>query len=130
MAHELPEPPFHDSAAEVLHSAREHLAELLELFTLEVRYSGLMLGKVVAMAVIAALATFSVWGLLMAAMLMALLGSGWSWPATLMILALANGGTLFGALWLMRRSLMRIGVDGTRQALGLGLGLEVADVSD
>ena len=126
MAHEPPEPPFHDSAAKVLHSAREHLAELLELFTLEVRYSGLMLGKVAAMAVIAALATFSVWGLLMAAMLMALLGSGWSWPAALMILALANGGALFGALWLMRRSLMRIGVDGTRQALGL----EVADVSD
>ncbi|HYQ72431.1 MAG TPA: hypothetical protein VET88_10960 [Gammaproteobacteria bacterium] len=98
-------------------AVRRQLAALLELFTLELRYSGLMLGSAVAMAVIAALAALSVWGLMLASALSWLHAAGWSWAAALVFMALANSAIVLLSLRLMQRALMRIGIDNTRRAL-------------
>lgn len=118
--------PLPQATLEVFRSCHRYLVELLDLLTLELRYSGLMLGSVAAMALIAALAAFTIWALLNGALLMALVGWGWSWPAALVSLAVLNGVLLLGALWQMRRALARIGLDNTRQALGL----ETTDVPE
>lgn len=120
------EPTLQEAAAQVLAAARRQLAELLELFTLEMSYSGLMLGSAIALAAIAALALFSVWGLLLAATATGLLTFGWSWTTVLIVLAAANVLLVFASLWLMRRSLARIGIERTRHALGL----DVSHVSE
>jgi membrane protein implicated in regulation of membrane protease activity len=85
-----------------------------------------MLGSALALAAIAALALFSLWGLLLAATAAGLLALGWSWAATLTVLAAANALLVFGSLWLMRRSLAHIGIERTRHALGL----DVSHVSE
>ncbi len=110
-----------EAAAGVFATTRQHLAQLLTLLTLEVRYAGLMLGLTIAMALIGALAAFSAWGLLLAAALTGLLALGWSWSLALSSLALANATLALISLWLMRRALMRIGLESTRRALGLEL---------
>jgi len=108
-----------DALSDVLKSGRRQITELLELITLEARYSGLMLGVVLAMAVMAVLAVFSMWGLFLAATVLSLLASGWSFIASLVVLAVANGMMLGLAVWLMHRAIVRIGFAGTRQVLGL-----------
>ena len=108
-----------DALADVLESSRRQITELLELITLETRYSGLMLGVVLAMAVMAVLAVFSMWGLFLAATVLWLLASGWSLIASLVTLAAANGMILGLAVWLMHRAVVRIGFAGTRHVLGL-----------
>jgi|GEM_PF-2410400 len=108
-----------DALADVLESSRRQITELLELITLEARYSGLMLGVVLAMAVMAVLAVFSMWGLFLAATVLWLLASGWSLIASLVALAVANGMILGLAVWLMHRAIVRIGFTGTRHVLGL-----------
>ena len=100
-------------------AVRRQLAALFELFTLELRYSGLMLGTAVAMAVIAAVAALSVWGLMLASALTSLHAAGWSWAAALLLMALANSAIVLLSLWLMQRALTRIGIDNTRRALQL-----------
>ncbi len=111
---------LHAAATAVADAARRQLAALLELFTLELRYSGLMLGTAVAMAVIAALAALSVWGLALASALSWLHAAGWSWAAALLAMALVNGSIMLLSLWLMQRALLRIGIDNTRRALRMG----------
>ncbi len=78
-----------------------------------------MLGVVLAMAVMAVLAVFSMWGLFLAATVLWLLASGWSLIASLVTLAAANGMILGLAAWLMHRAVVRIGFAGTRHVLGL-----------
>lgn len=117
---EQTELPLREAAASVFSGLRRQFAELLELFTLEVRYSGLMLGSVVGLALVVALAIFSLWGLFLAAAGVWLSAAGWGWAGILSILALANAVLVLAALWLMRHSLKRIGIRHTRQALGLG----------
>jgi len=112
-------PPLHEAAAAAVATARRQLAELLELLTLEVRYSGLLLSRAATLAVVTALAAFSAWGLLMAAAAAWLLKSGTSWSTLLLALAAANGMVMFASLCLIRHALQRVGVDLTRQALGL-----------
>lgn len=112
-------PSLAETAARLFEARRRQLAELLTLLTLEARYAGLMLGVTIAMAMISALAAFSAWGLLQAAVLSWLLASNWQWSSALTALALANGALIVLSLWLMRRSLARIGLDSTRRALGL-----------
>ncbi len=117
-----PDPPsLGEAVAGVFATTRQHLAQLLTLLTLEVRYSGLMLGMTLAMALIGALAVFSAWGLLLAAALGGLLALGWSWSLALGSLALANVLLALISLWLMRRALMRISLESTRRSLGLDL---------
>ena len=115
-------PPLHEALLGVVESSRRQVAELLELFTLELRHSGLMLGRAITQAIIAAIAMFSVWALLLAAVASALLAAGWSLSVALTLLALANVALLLGALWIMRRALSGVGIDSTRKALGLGVG--------
>jgi hypothetical protein len=110
-----------EAVAGVFATTRQHLAQLLTLFTLEARYAGLMLGMTLALALIGALAAFSAWGLLLAAALSGLLALGWSWSLALGSLALANVLLALLSLWLMRRALTRIGLESTRRALGLDL---------
>jgi hypothetical protein len=110
-----------EAVAGVFATTRQHLAQLLTLFTLEARYAGLMLGMTLALALIGALAAFSAWGLLLAAALSGLLALGWSWSLALSSLALANVLLALLSLWLMRRALTRIGLESTRRALGLDL---------
>ena len=112
--------PLTDLFSDVLRSGRRQVTELLDLTLLEARYSGLMLGVVLAMAVLSVLAGFSVWGLLLAVIASGLLESGWSMINTLAMLALANGVLLFLALWLMRRAIVRVGFPATRRVIGLG----------
>lgn len=110
-----------EAVAGVFATTRQHLAQLLTLFTLEARYAGLMLGMTLALALIGALAAFSAWGLLLAAALSGLLALGWSWSLALGSLALANVLLALISLWLMRRALTRISLESTRRALGLEL---------
>lgn len=114
-------PPLGDAVTEAFKASRRHLAELLELVTLEIRYSGLMLASVAALAVITALAAFSVWGLLVAAAVAGLIALGWGWTMALLIVAAANGLLAGLAVWLLRRALSRVGIDSTRHALSLGV---------
>lgn len=111
--------PLRDALGDLLTHSRGQLSELLKLITLEVRYSGLMLGVVVAMAVLSVVALFSMWGLLLAAAVSWLLATGWSVVASLVIVALANGLLLCLSLWQIYRALVRIGFTYTRQVLGL-----------
>ncbi|WP_207062114.1 hypothetical protein [Motiliproteus sp. SC1-56] len=115
-----PELPLGKTVAEYFQSNRRYIAELLNLLTLEVRYSGLMLGSVIALALIAALALFSLWALANAALLLWLVTQAWAWPFALLLGAGLNLLLLLAALWQIRRALARMGVDATRQALGLG----------
>ncbi|OMH33621.1 hypothetical protein [Motiliproteus sp. MSK22-1] len=119
-------PTLIETAVDVMVTTQRQLAQLLELFTLEVRYSGMMFGRALALAVIAALALFSVWGLLEAAILLGLIEMGWSWPIALATLALANMALLITAVWFIRHCLTAIGIDNTRQALGLDVRHEAA----
>lgn len=114
------EPPsLREAAAGVLDGTRRQLAELLELMTLELRYSGLMLGGVLALAVIAALAAVSVWGLLNAALVSGLMALGWPLAGALLGVAGVNLILVFASAWLALRAASRVGLDGTRQVLGL-----------
>ena len=113
--------PLADLFSDVLQSSRRQVTELLDLMLLEARYSGLMLGVVLAMAVLSVLAGFSVWGLLLAVAVSGLLESGWSMINALAMLALANGVLLFLALWLMRCAIVRVGFPATRRVTGLGI---------
>lgn len=108
------------AAADVSEKTRRHLGQILDLFTLEVRYSGLMFAWVIAMALIVALGVFSVWGLLVAAAVSWLLSLGWGWPSALAALAVTNGLCIVLALWFASSALTRIGLTNTRDALGLG----------
>lgn len=121
-----PEPPsLRQAAAELFGAGRQQFAELLELFTLEVRYSGLMLGNSVGLLLVAALAGFTVWGLLVAALVAALLELGLGWSAALLAVAAVNAGIVAVCLWLLRHTLRRVGLRHTRRAMGL----EADDVS-
>lgn len=115
-----------DAAMEVAESSRRQVSAILELLTLEIKYSGLMVVGALAAGVIAALAVFTAWGLLVAAMVAWLVAQGWSLGAALMIVAVSNVVIVFLSLWLMRRCLTRVGVEATRRALKL----EVSHVSD
>jgi len=112
-------PSLTEAAASLFEARRQQLCELLTLFTLEARYAGLMLAMTIAMAMLGALAAFSAWGLMQAAAVTWLLAAGWHWSWALATLALANSVLAVIALWLMRRSLARIGLDSTRRMLGL-----------
>ena len=119
-ADRLTAPALCDALREVAHASRRHAAELLQLFMLEVRHSGLMLGRTIAHAIIAALAMFGLWASLLAAIGVALLDAGWSLATVLLLLAMANALILAGAMRMIHRSLSRMGIEGTRRALGLG----------
>lgn len=115
------EPPhLREAAADVLGSLRSQVSALLELGTLEVRYSGLMLASALALGLIAALATFTAWGLLVAAGVSALISLGWSLWLALLVVALANLLVVAVSVWLLLKSISRVGMDATRQAMGLG----------
>jgi len=111
--------PLREAAADVLDTIHRQLAALLELFTLEIQYSGLMFIWAAALAVVVALAAFSVWGLSVSAIVAWLHSSGWSWASALAAMALANGIIVFTSLWLIRRALLRVGINSTRQVLGM-----------
>lgn len=109
-----------DAAVDVSEKTRRHLVQILDLVTLEVRYSGLMFAWVIAMALVVALGVFSVWGLFVAAAVAWLLTLGWGWPSALAALAVINGLFVVLALWFANSALTRIGLTNTRDALGLG----------
>ncbi len=114
------------SATAALASGRRQLAGILELATVEARYSGLMLAVAVGSAVALAIMLLCGWGLLVAAAAAQLLSMGWSWAAALASLGLLHGLGALGAWLLLRRSIARIGLDNTREVMGLG----AQDVSD
>ena len=122
---ESAKPTLIEAAMEAAESSRRQVSAILELLTLEVKYSGLMLASALAAAVVAALAIFSAWGLLMAALVAWLVAAGWSLGTALMVMSLFNVVLVVISFGMMRRCLKRIGVDGTRRALKL----EVAHVS-
>lgn len=116
---DAPRPPLGKAAAELYQSTRQQLSQILELFTLEVRYSGLMLGWTAALAVSIAVTTVSFWGLVQAAGVAWLLSINWSWSAALGLMALLNVGVLALCLYLIHRALQRVGLENTRKALSL-----------
>lgn len=118
---EQTEKPLREAASGVFNSMYKQLATLIELLTLELQYSGLMLASAIVISVMAGLAMFSLWGLLLASTAVWLLASGWSWAAALAALAAANALLMLMSFWLIRRSLGRVGIDNTRQALGLSV---------
>lgn len=95
------------------------LSGVLELATLEARYSGLMLAAVLGLAVVIAVTALIAWGLLAAAAVAGMITHGWSWAAALTVVALLHLGAGFMALLLLRRCITRIGLDSTCEALGL-----------
>jgi hypothetical protein len=107
------------AANEAFRASREQLAALLELATLEARYSVLMLAAVVGLAVVVALTGVGAWGLLCAAAIAGLTASGWSLGAALAVLGVAHCGAGLAAWLILRRCLVRVGMDSTREALGL-----------
>lgn len=113
-------PPLRDAAADWLDAVRHQFSAILSLCTTEVRYSGLMLIAAVALGLIAALAFFSAWGLLLAAGVSALMGVGLSLTASLAIVALVNVLVVVLSIYLMRKALSRVGLDATRSALRIG----------
>lgn len=110
---------LHEAVSEVVQNSRRQLAGLLELATLEARYSGLMLAAVLGLAVVIAVTALVAWGLLAAAAAAGLIAYGWSWAATFTVMALLHLVAGFMALLLLRRCITRIGMDSTREALGL-----------
>ncbi len=115
-----------DTAGEAFDTSRRQLAGLLELATLEARYSALMLAAALALAVILAIALLCGWGLLVAAAVAQLTLIGWSWAAALASMGAFHAVLAFAALLLLRRCIARIGLDATRRILSLG----VQDVSE
>ncbi len=112
------------SAHEVFDSGRRQLAGLLELATLEARYSGLMLAFALGFGVALAVFLLCGWGLLVAAAVVQLIELGWSTAAALAALGLVHALAALVVWGLLRRCIARIGLDGTREVMGLG------DVSD
>ncbi len=108
-----------ETIAALFESSRSQLSELVRLFTLELRYSGLMLGVAVAMAVLAVVSAFSLWGLMLTALVAWLLAIGWSLGAALAVVAMMNGMILWVALWLLYRAVVRIGFTATGSVLGV-----------
>ncbi len=108
-----------DSAREVWASGRRQLGGLLELATLEARYSGLMLALALGLGVAVAVFLLCGWGLLVAAAVLQLLHLGWSTPAALALLGLVHA-LAAGVAWVfLRRCIARIGLDNTREIMGL-----------
>ncbi len=113
-------PPLRDAAAEWFHASRQQLAATLSLCTAEVRYSGLMLVSALACALVAALALFSAWGLLLAAGVMWLMAVGLSVAGSLAVVALSNIVLVAASVVLLRSALSRVGLDATREVLRVG----------
>lgn len=110
-----------DAASEAFRSGRRQLAGILELATLEARYSSLMLAAVLGLAVVVALTVLAAWGLLAAAAIAWLIAAGWSWAAALGLVGLIHVAAGTAALLLLRCCIARIGMDSTREALGLAI---------
>lgn len=108
-----------EAVSEVYQNSCRQLAGVLELATLEARYSGLMLAAVLGLAVVIAVTALIAWGLLAAAAVAGMITHGWSWAAALTVVALLHLGAGFMALLLLRRCITRIGLDSTCEALGL-----------
>jgi len=115
-----------EAVSEVIQTSRRHLAGLLELATLEARYSGLMLAAALGLALVIAVTTLVAWMLLAAAAIAGLTAFGWSAAAALTVVAVLHLLAGIMALLSLRRCIARIGLDSTRDALDLA----APDVSD
>lgn len=106
-------------AGEAFDSSRRQLAGLLELATLETRYSAAMLGGAVALSVVVGVALLGGWGLFVAALVVQLKAFGWSLATALAAAAGAQLVLAYTALRLARGCIARLGLDHTRELLGL-----------
>lgn len=111
--------PLHTAAANMWSSYKSQINAGLELFSQEIRYSGIMFATAIFMAIVSGLALFSAWGLFLASISTWLASLGFSLPAILAIFMLANIALVVVSFTILKRSIRNIGLDHTRDAFGL-----------
>ncbi len=111
--------PLLTAAAHVWGSYKSQINAGLELFSTEIRYSGVMFATAIFMAVVSGLALFSAWGLFLAAISTWLGSLGFSLPLILVIFMVANLALVAVALTILKRSIQNIGLNHTSDAIGL-----------
>jgi membrane protein implicated in regulation of membrane protease activity len=97
------------------------LQGVTQLATLEIRYSLRSVTTAIITALILSAVLFSSWALLLAALAIVLVEAGWAWVWALLVVSCVNL-VLALLLWVAMKSLVeRVGLDATRNALGLGI---------
>ncbi len=79
-----------DGVANAFHSVRQVFADVLRLFSLEVRRAGLMLVWMVALGVLAVVLVFTAWLGLMSALALWAVSLGMTWISAMFVIALVN----------------------------------------
>ncbi len=112
-------PGISESGKSMAGAVRDWLRGVSDLATLEIRYSIQSITAALVATLVLGAVMFASWCLVLLAIAVAILQAGWGWiPAVLFVLMLNLLFAVF--LWHTIQTLIsRVGMDGTRGALGL-----------
>lgn len=101
-------------------SVHTHVINILDLLTLETRYSIWNIGLALCLLLMAVIGAISLWAVILAAIVTLLLETGRSWVVILLLMGALNLGMMITALLTAQSCLSRVGYDRSKRVIGLG----------